>query len=131
MFSLAVLITCHFWDSVRLGFLYILNFYLGGGFRLWELSATTRWLGPLALGQVCLFGGDGQLLGLSVWGWAKKDDTAFFFKPMGIYTWAWSSISGLYDFPFLFCFIHSFSPMFDIYYLFDIFTIIHTCNYCG
>lgn len=114
MFSLAVLITCHFWYSVKLGFLYILNFYLDGGFRLWELSATTRWLGPLALGQVCLFGGDGQLLGLSgvrfVGLGKKKDDFAFFFRLMGIYTWAWSFISGLYDFPFLFCFIHSFSP---------------------
>lgn len=77
------------------------------------------------------FGGGGQLLGAFCGVGQKKDDSAFFFKPMGIYTRAWSFISGLYDFPFLFCFIHSFFLIFDIYYLFDIFTIIHTCNYCG
>lgn len=82
MFSLAVLITGHFWDSVRLGFLYILNFYLGGGFRLWGLSATTRWLGLLALGQACLFWGVDSSWVCQV---CVLWDSAFFVKPRDIY----------------------------------------------
>lgn len=132
MFSLAVLITCHFWDSVRLGFLYILNFYLGGGFRLWELSATTRWLGPLALGQVCLFGGMG-----SSWvcrcGVGQKKTILHSFLSLWVFTPGHGVLS-LVFMTFLFCFAsytHFLLCSIFITYSIYLLSYIHTCNCCG